>query len=176
MASAPTLRAVDRRRPGSLAPQELTDEWRRTNERDAARVERSEKHHPRLIRRPELGELEAQWPGRVAQGSPEFVDGFVLQPACQSHDLDPRLLANRYAEGHGRRSRAASDDPPMILIGCDTRNREGKISAPASWGPSFGEFRLSWRRLWGCGHADTSDASPLKHSRLFVSIHEISEF
>ena len=79
--------------------------------------------HPDLIRRPELGEIETKRPGRVAHDSLELGDVLALQPAREAHDLDPRLLVDRDAKGHERRSRGAGGEPPMIPIAYITPTR-----------------------------------------------------
>ena len=123
-----------RRRPGGLNPHEQADEWRRADERDTPRLERSEKLHCVLIRRAELGEIETQRSRRVADYALEMGDALALQLAREAHDLDPGFLVDGDAKCHGCRSRSADGEAMMAPIAYLTPNGAGKISAVAKSG------------------------------------------
>jgi hypothetical protein len=51
-----------------------------------------------------VGEVEPEGSGAAAHDPFELGDGLALQPAVEAHDLNPRVLVERDAQGHTRPS------------------------------------------------------------------------
>lgn len=95
------------RRLACLGPQEQVKVRRGADEHGALLTEGFQNSQPRRVGRPELGEVETERPGALADNPFELGDHVSLQPTLEANDRDARCLVARDPQRHGRPARSS---------------------------------------------------------------------